>query len=99
LVGGDVIYCVGCGLGGVDLHRAHLDAVDVGLDAEVEVGLRPRDGRAKVGVGRADLEEGGVVACPRGLRPRSAGRESGEKSHWHRRLAGITWAWGDGANR
>jgi len=39
-VGDDVVDGVGGGLGGVDLHRIHWRAVDVGRDAEVEVGLQ-----------------------------------------------------------
>ena len=34
----------------------------IGLDAEVEVGLRAGDGGAEVVVGGADLDDGGVVA-------------------------------------
>ncbi len=42
LVGGDVVDGVGCGFRGADLHRAHFNVVDVGLDAEVEVCLWAR---------------------------------------------------------
>ena len=38
--GGDVGDGVGCHGARVDLHRVHLSAVDVGRDAEIEVGLR-----------------------------------------------------------
>jgi hypothetical protein len=34
----------------------------VGRDPELEVGLRAGDGGAEIGVGRADLNDGGVVA-------------------------------------
>jgi hypothetical protein len=56
---------MGAGLRGVDRYRADGGrgaAVHDRLDAEVEVLLRAGDGRAEVGVGSADLEDGGVVA-------------------------------------
>jgi len=43
LVGGDVVDGVGCGLGGVDDDVAWESAVEIGLDAEVAVGLRAGD--------------------------------------------------------
>jgi hypothetical protein len=49
LIGGDVVDGVGCGLGRVDLDGVHGRAVDVGGDAEVEVGLRPLDDGAENG--------------------------------------------------
>ena len=65
MVGGDVVDVVGGGLGGVDLYRRHGDAVDEGLDAEVEVGLRCCDRRAEVLVAVPHLDDGGVVAASR----------------------------------
>jgi hypothetical protein len=44
LVGGDVVYCVGCGLGCVYHDVARESAVDVGREPQVEVGLWPGDG-------------------------------------------------------
>jgi hypothetical protein len=44
LIRGDVGDGVGCCGAGVDLHWAHFASVDVGCDAEVEVGLRAGDG-------------------------------------------------------
>jgi hypothetical protein len=61
-VGGDVINCVGGGLGGVDLNRGEGSAVEEGLDAEVEVLLWAGDGCAEVVVGDADLDDRGVLA-------------------------------------
>jgi len=61
-VGDDVVDGVGCGLGGVDMDRVCLNAVDVGRDAEVEVGWRAGDGRAEVSVAIAHVDVRGVVA-------------------------------------
>jgi hypothetical protein len=49
-------------LGRVDLDRVGRDAVDEGLDAQVEVGLRAGDRSAQVGVGVPCLDDGGIVA-------------------------------------
>jgi hypothetical protein len=49
----------GC-LGGVDDDGAHGCAIEEGLDAEVEIGLWAGDGGAEVGVGIADLDDGGL---------------------------------------
>jgi hypothetical protein len=62
LVGGDVGDGVGCCGAGIELDWVHRRAVDVGGDAEVEVGLRACDGCAKVGVRGADLDDRRVVA-------------------------------------
>jgi hypothetical protein len=62
LVGDDVINRIGCRGARVDLDGAHRRAVDECLDAEVEVGRGAGDGGAKVVVGGADLDGGGVVA-------------------------------------
>lgn len=62
MVGGDVVNGVGCRCTRVDLHGARLDAVDVGLDAEVEVGLRAGDRGAEIVVGVPCLDDGGIGA-------------------------------------
>ena len=62
MVGGDVIYCVGCGCAGVDLNGVHLDAVDVCGDAEVEILLRAGDGGAEVGA--FDRSRARMIADP-----------------------------------
>ena len=62
MVGDDVVDRVGRYRAGVDLHGARFNAVDVGRDAEVEVGLRAGDRGAEVVVGIAHLDDGGVVA-------------------------------------
>jgi AmiR/NasT family two-component response regulator len=36
-------------------------AVEIGLDAEIEVGLRAGDSRAKVGVARAHFDDGRTI--------------------------------------
>jgi hypothetical protein len=60
--GHDVVDGVGCGLGGVERDSADKRAIQVSRDAEVEVGFRAGDGGAEVGVGGADLDDGGVSA-------------------------------------
>ena len=61
-VGHDVGDGVGRGGAGVELDGALKRAVEVGLNAEVEIGLGAGDGRSEVGVARADLDDGRVVA-------------------------------------
>jgi hypothetical protein len=56
-----VVDGVGCHGGGVELDGVHRCAVDERRDAEVEVALRAADGSAEVGIGGADLDDGGVV--------------------------------------
>ncbi len=53
LVGGDVVDGVGCGFCCVDDDVAGERAVQIGRDAEVEVGLRAGDRGAEVVVGAA----------------------------------------------
>ena len=62
MVGGDVLNGVGGGLCGVELDGVHRGAVDLGGDAEVEVGLWAGDGCAEVAVRGADVDDGGIVA-------------------------------------
>jgi hypothetical protein len=62
LVGGDVVNRVGCDLGRVDDDVAYECAVEIGLDAEVEVGLRACDRGAEVVVRVPYLDDGGVIA-------------------------------------
>ena len=111
MVGGDVVDGVGCGLAGVDLHGAHCGAVDEGLDAEVEVGLRAGDGGAEVVIGGADLDDGGVVAvdlddggCRRAFPVEVAeltdlgfqASDFGDKYYWKRRMSRILGLGGGG---
>ena len=62
LVGDDIGDGVGCRRARVDLHRVHFGAVDVGDDAEVEVGLRAGDGRTEIGVRVANIDGGRIAA-------------------------------------
>jgi hypothetical protein len=61
-VGGDVVDDVGGYATRVENDVADECAVEEGLDTEVEIGLRGGDGRAQVGIGVADVDDGGVVA-------------------------------------
>jgi hypothetical protein len=63
LVGRDVLNGVGCGLGRVQVDGVHRCAVDIGGDAEIEVGLRAGDDCAEVVVGSADVDDGGELVA------------------------------------
>ena len=60
MVGGDVLNSVGCCGARVDLHWAHISAVDVCGDPEVEGRLRAGDRGAEVVVRVPYLDDGGV---------------------------------------
>jgi len=62
LVGCDVVDGVGRGLGGVDDDVAREGAVQIGFDAEVEVGCWAGDGRAEVAVAVPYLDVCGIGA-------------------------------------
>ncbi len=82
MVGGDVIDSVGCYFCCDYDNVARESAVQLGLDAEVEVLLRAGDCRAEIVVGGADLDDGGVVAVDgdggRGGVWRCGGRAAGQ---------------------
>jgi len=64
LVGGDVVDGVGCGLARVDDDGAHCDAVDVGREPQVEVGLWAGDKSACNCYGAGGVAAQGAIAQP-----------------------------------
>ncbi len=62
MVGRDIIDRIGGRGAGVDHDGVLKGAIEIGLDAEVEIGLRAGNRRSEVAVARADLDDGGVVA-------------------------------------
>ena len=62
LVGDDVVDRIGRSLRSFDREGRHRDAIEIGGNVQVEVGLRAGDRRAEVTVARADLDDGGVCS-------------------------------------